>query len=121
MSGQADNVARMLAAGADPDWRDENGENSLFATYQLAAGEHIRDLLLVAGANPDVRNREGKKPQDYAYIPDFLNNWEKNNLEACRKLLDGRIFPDMVLANGHTLLTDAFCCHMPFRHRKACK
>ena len=107
LSGQDEFVSHMLAAGADPNWQDGNGEHSLFATYQLVNGEHIRGLLLAAGADPGVRNKAGKTARDYAYMPDFLKNWENGNLEACRKLLDGRIFPDMDMANGHTLLTDA--------------
>ena len=103
-----DLVMLMLAAGADPDWRDANGETALFATYLSQKGARFRELLLAAGANPEIRNVSGKTHQDFASVGDFIQRWEKNDLVSCRKMLSMKqVSPDMIMANGYTLLTDA--------------
>lgn len=59
-------VKLLLAAGADPNARDEDGETPLFDAYDPGVAE----ALLAAGANPNIRN----KNMDTALFDNFFDD-----------------------------------------------
>jgi ankyrin repeat protein len=52
----------LLAAGADPNARNEWGCTALHGTVFLAAAESLIGLLVAAGADPNAANAEGTTP-----------------------------------------------------------
>lgn len=100
-------VMFILATGLDPNKRDSNSETALFKSYRIADGEDIRELLLAAGANPDIRNTQGKKASDYADVEKFFIHWAKKDYAACEAMLKDGFNVNMKLPNGLTLLQDA--------------
>jgi ankyrin repeat protein len=57
-------IAQLLAAGADVDAKDSNGETPLM--YAVEAGPRNVRLLLRHGANPAIRDRNGDTALDHA-------------------------------------------------------
>lgn len=107
LANRAELVSLILAAGFDPNTTDSNGETALFNTYRMPDGSLMRNLLLSAGTDPQIRNFQGKKAGDFAEFAGFYRHWEKNDLAECRKILEKNFDPNSFLSNGSTLLTDA--------------
>ena len=64
MFGDVVRIKRKLAAGADVNNASENGWTALMlAAYRNHA--EVAKVLLQAGANPDMKNHEGKTAWDY--------------------------------------------------------
>jgi len=61
-------VERLLSAGADPNALDSEGNNVLHFIFQnWSKGDqlnslHLADVLLKAGINPNVKNRDRWTP-----------------------------------------------------------
>ena len=77
--GQADEVAWMLAAGYDPDGRDEEEETALLKAAFSGYTEIVR-LLLAAGAAPDAAT----EPGEWTPLAHALN---RNRRDVARLLL----------------------------------
>ena len=80
-------VQALLAAGADPDRRDEDGNTPLHLAasnnrYRDHAGDAI-EALLAGGADPTVRNAAGDTPWDLAQDNEALQRsdgfWRLND------------------------------------------
>ena len=106
-SGRADIVAMLLACGVDPNARDKDGETALFNAYRAENGKKIRDLLFVAGADPDIVSNDGKKAQDMQVIGNFVSMWKKGSISAIDHALQNGVDVNMRLADNDTLLHDA--------------
>lgn len=102
-----DFLVLFLAFGADPNQPDKNGETPLFNTYRIPGGSSYRRLLMAAGADPAIRNREGKRPSDFGHIATFMTYWNRKDFESIRKALKSGIDVNTVLGNGDTLLQAA--------------
>jgi ankyrin repeat protein len=66
-------VRELLALGASPDARDEQGRTPLFSAV-LGAAVGLVGLLLEAGANPSAADEEGWTPLHFAaqeYLPEM--------------------------------------------------
>ena len=64
-AGDAPEVSRLLAAGADPDAMDPSGETVLFEAAASGLAEVVA-LLLLHGADPRHRSKSGMQPRDLA-------------------------------------------------------
>jgi ankyrin repeat protein len=65
--GAAGEIERLVAAGADPNAVDENGETPLHFACDRGQLEAVRALLL-AGADPNAREEQGQTPLMYAVV-----------------------------------------------------
>ena len=63
--GDVQEVARLLAAGADPNVRDPDGDAPLHIAAEQCRAD-LAELLLKHGADPNAKNNEGKTPADLA-------------------------------------------------------
>jgi ankyrin repeat protein len=59
-------AAELLRAGAHPDARNDRGVAALHTAADHPEALEIVRMLLAAGADPRVRDRDGKTPRDYA-------------------------------------------------------
>ncbi|AKT34475.1 Ankyrin repeat [Pyrobaculum sp. WP30] len=59
--GDVQEVARLLAAGADPNVRDPDGETPLHIAAEQCRAD-LAELLLKHGADPSARDNQGKTP-----------------------------------------------------------
>nr|WP_299868280.1 ankyrin repeat domain-containing protein [uncultured Hoeflea sp.] len=67
-SGDASEVSRLIAAGADVNAQNANGTTPLMyaKTYAFRTGEtEIMTTLIEHGADPLVRDNDGKTAADY--------------------------------------------------------
>ncbi|EGY53092.1 ankyrin repeat domain-containing protein [Neisseria shayeganii] len=64
-AGKVSRVRRLLAAGADVNWRDSSGETALSGAASWGEDAVVR-CLLAAGADPAVRECNGRSPLDMA-------------------------------------------------------
>ena len=63
-NGRAAVAARLLQAGADPNWSSDTGTTALHvAVYR--DHQDLMDLLLAAGADPGRADRSGRRPADW--------------------------------------------------------
>ena len=60
--GNIEAVKKHLAAGADVNAKDENGETPL----HLAATKETAELLIAEGADVNAKDKDGVTPLDYA-------------------------------------------------------
>lgn len=97
-SGDASEVERLLAEGADPNMPDPGGEAPL---HLVAYGNSPRACraLLAAGADPNARNRYGETPLIKAA------GWGK--LEAAIELLQAGADPDARSESGEDFIERA--------------
>lgn len=61
----------LLECGANPNWRDENGNTPLHRVIQsrlISDPTEFIQLLLKCGADPALRNREGRTPHEEALL-----------------------------------------------------
>ena len=59
----------LLAHGADPNWRDENGNTPMhraIASRLISDPSQFIELMLLAGSIPNLRNRQGQTPLELA-------------------------------------------------------
>lgn len=91
-------IAVLLAAGADPDRADAEGNTPLHLAIGGANEEGVVQLL-AAGASPNRRNAKGETPLALAAALD--------DLAAIDRLLDRKAAPDARDANGATPLMSA--------------
>ena len=61
-TANADEVVACLAAGADPNDRDEHGSTPLHWSALLSADPRVLTKLLEAGADPEACDRSGARP-----------------------------------------------------------
>ncbi len=57
-------AAVLLKHGANPNWRDGQGNTVLHLAAMRLASPQMFELLLANGANPNVRNQDGMTPLD---------------------------------------------------------
>jgi len=89
MSGNEENAATLLRAGADPDHADEFGNTPLHVAGQIGVSR-LALMLLDAGANPALRNAQGATFDEYLFdLPDSSITPEgRANRETIRQVLD---------------------------------
>lgn len=68
------------------DVQDEYGSTALHYAVQKASGECAR-ILLSAGFNPSLKNKEGKSPIDYAFsdkgaMAELFGRWERSSVKC---------------------------------------
>ncbi len=63
--GRAKAVDALLAAGADPDTRDKDGDTPLHSAVWRNDAKTVT-ALLAAGADVDAKDGRGRTPQDLA-------------------------------------------------------
>ncbi len=68
LTGQADLAADLLAQGADPNARNQDGGTALHAAAFLGRAD-LADLLLKHGADPAAQNLRGESPASSAQAP----------------------------------------------------
>ncbi len=73
-------VAALIAAGADVNAQDEDGDTPL----HMALSPTVVLLLLKNEANPDIRNIEGKLPED-SYGSYSKSKTMRQMIQDCRK------------------------------------
>ena len=88
---------QILAAGADPDMPDGDGNTLLHAAVESGRAE-VLQVLLDAGAEPNVPDQYGNAPLRYAAVKEY------GDVEVLRVLLDGGADPDMPHKGGNTAL-----------------
>ena len=89
----AEAVELLLASGADPDTRQNDGATALhWAAYQEDAD--MLAALVQAGANVNITNRLGASPLYLAA--------KNGNAELIEKLLNAGADPNLALKNGET-------------------
>lgn len=106
MEGEAEEVARLLAAGADPEAADEYGETALMFGASSSNVEVVR-LLLEAGADPNRRNDDGVTALMAVVITDGETDVEEMyplNTEVARALLEGGADKSVTDDEGRTAL-----------------
>jgi len=65
MDGDASEMQRLIAAGADTEWKDDDGDTALM---WAAGGGHTEMVkaLVAAGADKEAKDNEGQTAADYA-------------------------------------------------------
>ena len=64
---QKDAALSLLKAGADVDVKDDHGNTPLWkAVFESRGRGEIISLLVLHGADPDLKNNTGKSPRDLA-------------------------------------------------------
>jgi len=66
--GDVQEVARLLAAGADPNVKDLDGHTSLHIAAEQCRAD-LAELLLRHGADPNAKNVRGETPADLLNCP----------------------------------------------------
>ncbi|MBD2459945.1 ankyrin repeat domain-containing protein [Oscillatoria sp. FACHB-1407] len=90
-------VEQWLSAGGDPDYVDAQGQSLLYLATGPKGGFDVMDMLLDAGANPDVGLVSGN------YTP-LMNASSWVNLTAVERLLEAGADPTLENSSGQTAL-----------------
>jgi ankyrin repeat protein len=113
--GNLAEVNRLLAAGANPNTPDNNGDTPLMSTYRIVNNSsytQIIDALLAAGADPNIRNNRGhaaifycrtdmvKKLVDAGANPNIQDNEGNTALRFVAESEEAEDFIEALLANG---------------------
>jgi len=103
-------IKELIAAGADINFRKNNGQTALSITCsRINCDMEILELLLSAGAKTDISDKSGNAPIHFAA--------EKNNVEVIEKLALAGCDPNLRNNSGETALyTAAFA-----RNLEACE
>lgn len=73
-AGARGTVAALLAAGADPNRQDANGNTALSdAVSSTKSGPDIVRALIAAGADPTIENHHGTSPLAYVDMVDGMD------------------------------------------------
>ena len=95
--GSGDIVKMLLAAGANPNAADNNGETALIAAAAAAENLEALKTLLEAGANPNAANNHGTKV--LIIVAHYFED-----PEAFKVLLEAGANPNSRSKNGYTAL-----------------
>ncbi len=98
--GNSGEVARLLAAGTDPDVPDHTGRTALHHAAENAQAR-ILNMLLEAGGDPDVQDRDGSAPLHLAALFPYF---ELDSQVSVRTLLGHRANPDLADRDGRSPL-----------------
>ena len=105
--GDRETLVFLLAAGFNPNTKNGKGETPLFSTYRLPGKKSLRQLLLAAGADPEIRDQAGKRADEYKLDDNIVLLWQKQDINGIKQFLEKGGNPNMILPDGRTLLTDA--------------
>ncbi len=94
-------LATLLESGADPELRNDQGENALHVAARFGFVE-VTEVLLANGADPDVAagSRDARTALHFAV--------ERGEVEVTRTLLAGGADPDARTEGGAPVLESAF-------------
>ena len=106
-AGRWDILLLLLAAGYPPDMSDDSGETALFDAARIADGKLFSDLLLAAGADPEIRSRAGRTAASFGETGHFNTLWKHNRWQEVEAMLKKGYSADSTLPNGLSLLADA--------------
>lgn len=99
-SNDAGRIGQYLAEGGDPNRLDPRGESLLHVATGARGGEAVARALLIGGADPDVKNAQGRTPLHNAA------GW--CDLDTVRILIEAGADTSMADIDGQTPV-DAVC------------
>ena len=94
---RAEVVILLLAAGADPNVQDSDGDSALLNS---AYNEEAALALIKGGANVNARNKRGETPLMTQYWPDVIRVLLEKGADPSARDKDGRTAVDLARRDG---------------------